>query len=430
MATNTYVALQTQTLASSASSVTFSSIPQTYTDLVLELQCGYVSGTHYAIIRMNGDSSGNANYGNTFLAGNGSSASSGRNGGLSGVYTSYGFQGDTTLNFNATVHFMNYSNSTTYKTTLTRDNLASAGTEAVVCCRRTDTNPITSFIITPDSGASFLAGSTFTLYGVAAAGTNPAAKATGGVIYQDATYTYHAFASSGTFTPNQALTADILVVAGGGGGGASYGGGGGAGGLLAFSSQSLTNGTGYSCTVGGGGSQGYAPGHGSNGNNSSFGSLTASVGGGGGGGDAGGYNGNSGGSGGGGGGSAWTGLGGAGTLGQGYAGGNSVYNTVVGGGGGAGATSTGGIGGIGATSSIINSMASATSTGDYHSPNYYFAGGGGSNTHAGGWGGGGSPISDNQPGQANTGGGGGGWAGGSNPNWGGGSGIVIVRYAN
>jgi hypothetical protein len=35
MATNTYVALDTQTLGSTAGSVTFSSIPQSYTDLVL-----------------------------------------------------------------------------------------------------------------------------------------------------------------------------------------------------------------------------------------------------------------------------------------------------------------------------------------------------------------------------------------------------------
>ena len=165
----TYVPIATQTLGSAASSVTFNSIPQTYTDLILEVQCGYVSGTHYAIIRINGDSSGNANYGNMFLAGGGSSASSGESSGLSGVYTSFNFQGDTTLNFNATVHFMNYSNSTTYKTALTRDNLASAGTEAVACSRRTDTNAITSFVITPDSGASFLTGSTFTLYGILAA---------------------------------------------------------------------------------------------------------------------------------------------------------------------------------------------------------------------------------------------------------------------
>ena len=75
-------------------------------------------------------------------------------------------------------------------------------------------------------------GSFYTGFGIA--------KATGGNIYTDGTYWYHAFRSaSGTFAPTQSLTADILVVAGGGGGGfastqTGRGGGGGAGGLLFF----------------------------------------------------------------------------------------------------------------------------------------------------------------------------------------------------
>jgi len=98
-----------------------------------------------------------------------------------------------------------------------------------------------------------------------------AAKATGGTITSDATHWYHSFTASGTFTPLEALTIDIVVIAGGGGGGVAAGGGGGAGGVLGFASQSVTT-TGYTCTVGAGGSSGSTSA--SNGNDSKFGSLT------------------------------------------------------------------------------------------------------------------------------------------------------------
>jgi hypothetical protein len=77
-------------------------------------------------------------------------------------------------------------------------------------------------------------GSTFYLYGVAKLGTEPAISpyATGGdTIMTDGTYWYHTFISSGTFTPQKAISCDYLVVAGGGGGGTLHGAGGGAGGL-------------------------------------------------------------------------------------------------------------------------------------------------------------------------------------------------------
>ena len=116
------------------------------------------------------------------------------------------------------------------------------------------------------------------------AGAVAGPKATGGTITSDASYWYHTFTGNGTFTPLQSLTADILVIAGGGGGGINQygntiGGGGGAGGLLYFSSQSLTA-TGYTCTIGGGGSANTTGAAGTNGSDSQFGALTLVKGGG------------------------------------------------------------------------------------------------------------------------------------------------------
>ena len=55
-------------------------------------------------------------------------------------------------------------------------------------------NPITSLSVIAASG-SFIAGSTFSLYGIGAA------KASGGTITYDGKYTYHTFTSSSSFTP-------------------------------------------------------------------------------------------------------------------------------------------------------------------------------------------------------------------------------------
>jgi hypothetical protein len=72
---NTYESIATQTLGSSSGSITFSSIPSTYTDLVIVF-----SGTTAALvavdIQFNGDTS--TNYSRTIISGNGSTASSDR----------------------------------------------------------------------------------------------------------------------------------------------------------------------------------------------------------------------------------------------------------------------------------------------------------------------------------------------------------------
>lgn len=218
---------------------------------------------------------------------------------------------------------------------------------------------------------------------------------------------------------NAPTSVEYLVVAGGGGGGAANGGGGGAGGFRT-GSLSVTYGTSYTVTVGqgGAGAQTTSPyGKGSNGQNSSFHTISAT--GGGGGGNNNGGIGNNAGNGGSGGGGASPFSAGTGNAG-GYSpseGNNGGSDSTGGGGGGAGAAGSGTTGGIGAQSSI-----SGTSL-------YYAGGGAGrAGTTNGGTGFGGGGLASTN-GQTNTGGGGGGWNGeGSTGS--GGSGIVIIRYAN
>jgi hypothetical protein len=307
----------------------------------------------------------------------------------------------------------------------------------------TGTAAISSLTFTPSYATVFLANSTFYVYGIAALGTTPTIlpKATGGdIVVNDGTYWYHAFLASGTFTPNQTLSCDALVIAGGGG--ASMGGGG-AGGLLAFTSQSLST-TNYAVTIGAGGAgQRGEVTQGTNGVSSVFQTLTATTGGGGGGDrvSTGTRNGKSGGSGGGGGYYFGAGAGGAASpSGQGNAGASSPQDNYTGGGGGAGAVGSGTTsnanGGNGL--STYSSWGSATVTGQNISSTYWYAGGGGgfssnpgSTTTVGGNGGGGNGVASGaaNAGTPNTGGGGGGNLGTSDSFGGnGGSGLVIVRY--
>jgi len=459
MAANTYEAIATQTLVATAATVTFSSIPSTYTDLILvannvvstrtssqdlvTVQFNLDTGTNYSAIELDGSSGG---------------ASSTRWTNEISAIMGFVSDGNSTANPSLfpsqfTLQIQNYSNSTTYKTLLSRygentSNITYTRTGAHVGLWRSNTaiNTITLGLYY----ASYAAGSSFSLYGVkAASATSP--KATGGTIYEDSTYWIHAFGTSGTFTPSQALTVDYLVVAGGGGGGSLVtggprgNGGGGAGGYRttvgtsggggsAESQLSLSSGVGYTVTIGAGGAGGVGVTAGSNGSNSVFSTITSI---GGGRGNDGSVNpvGQSGGSGGG----TYPTYspGGAGTANQGFAGGagspTDGNNAGAGGGGGAGSvgqigylgsslsTGTGGGGNGGAgLISAIDSIARAGGGG----------GGRGGIATAGG-GNGGDFASNGFPAVAGTGGGGGGTGTQNGVNYtggAGGSGIVLIRY--
>jgi len=160
---NTYEAIATNTLASATSSVTFSSIPSTYTDLVL-VYTGTTASGGWPSLRLNGDT-GN-NYSGTNMRGNGSVAGSSRFSNYNEIDLAMGSTLGTTQN-NIIVHFMNYSNTTTNKTVLARTNNTSVETGAGVGMWR-NTSAINSITIKTQS-PDFSIGSTFSLYGIKAA---------------------------------------------------------------------------------------------------------------------------------------------------------------------------------------------------------------------------------------------------------------------
>jgi hypothetical protein len=162
---STYTPIATTTLGSDTASYTFSSISGSYTDLVLISNVKVSSAGEAVQIRFNSDTGNNYSY--TQLSGNGTAASSSRASSTSVIYISN--DGSATNYGTAITHIMNYSNTTTYKTTLGRFAEASATSWADVGLWRS-TAAITSLTINVSGTSKNLSsGSTFTLYGIAAA---------------------------------------------------------------------------------------------------------------------------------------------------------------------------------------------------------------------------------------------------------------------
>jgi len=160
---NTYEAIATQTLGSGVTNLTFSSIPSTYTDLILVCN-GNTAANANNYLQFNGDSG--SNYSATRLSGDGSAASSARSTSATQILLDGFGYWTTGYNANKVIHIMNYANTTTYKTVLTRANNASIGTDAIVGLWRS-TAAITSIRFNSDS--TLQTGSTFSLYGIKAA---------------------------------------------------------------------------------------------------------------------------------------------------------------------------------------------------------------------------------------------------------------------
>jgi hypothetical protein len=447
----TLTKIATYTSTGSEYLVTFSNIPQIYTDLKVVVSVRNTGGTYGgALVALNlttgltGYAGGNNNHYARKIDSSGYGA-----GGLN-YGTTLDIMSHNSPNYTAQIfsnwelYLPNYTSN--YQKSYVFDGVTENGANEAYARYGvgyyTLTSPITSITFGDNtSGDKDLVAqhSTYTLYGIKNYTTTlgNSIKATGGSISFDGTYVTHTFNTSGSFTPTQPILADYLVVAGGGGGGGGNGGGGGggAGGYRSFTSQSLSSGTSYTCTVGAGGTGGASRAYGTKGSDTIAFGITSS--GGGQGGYFDGIVGTSGGSGGGGGSkSSGTTSGGAGNAGsyspvEGYAGGSGNTASGYAGGGGGGATAVGG-------NATTTTAGVGGAGGNWLSIGNYYAGGGGGGSNStgtpssGGVGGGGNGTNQTTaaggtPGLANTGGGGGGGGDNGSGNAGG-SGIVIIRY--
>ncbi len=149
--------MATVTLTSSASSVSFSSIPATYRDLII-IGAGSPSAGTNVLIRVNGDFG--ANYSFVYMLGFSGGTLSGSATGQSAAFA------DTFPNGNFMVQIFDYPVTDKSKTILTRSNGGTAQVNAYAN-RYALTDAVTSVSLTA-SGQTFSTGFTFSLYGVIA----------------------------------------------------------------------------------------------------------------------------------------------------------------------------------------------------------------------------------------------------------------------
>jgi len=160
----TYENIATQTLGSAANTITFSSIPATYTDLRL-VMTGLSSTANNQGVRFNSDT--DTNYSSTILYGNGSSAASFQYTGATYIHTASDIAGGPTANpVLVTIDVFSYAGSTN-KTCLITTSLDLNGSGEVV--RRVGLWSTTSAINTITlmrTAGDYSVGTIATLYGI------------------------------------------------------------------------------------------------------------------------------------------------------------------------------------------------------------------------------------------------------------------------
>lgn len=160
MPTPTYTPLANITLTSANAAVTFSSISQAYTDLVLIAQA--VGGTgHVMITQFNGDAS--SIYSRVLVKGDSSGVAS------SNLYSRsyWDWHQVNPIDFSSIkLNVMNYSSTNQHKTII--GTLVNSDVEILTQIGKYgSTNAVTS-ILTYNTGGNFPIGSIFTLYGIVA----------------------------------------------------------------------------------------------------------------------------------------------------------------------------------------------------------------------------------------------------------------------
>ena len=167
MPTATYEPIATRTLTVNAATVVFSSIPQTYTDLVLFSSIRSASSGDFVLARLNGVTTG---YTAIVVEGTGSGTGSysytdaGIHVGSSNdsSYTANSFASNAT-------YFPNYAGSANKSASsdfVTETNAVDGTRQKLSAELWSNTAAITSMTIVQKAGQSFAQNSTFTLYGI------------------------------------------------------------------------------------------------------------------------------------------------------------------------------------------------------------------------------------------------------------------------
>jgi hypothetical protein len=162
----TMTLIETKTLGTAAASIEFTSIPQTFTDLLIvsSLRSTRNAGIDTSIIRFNGITTG---YSLRELGGDGAAAFTGSSSTAgAGLATDAANTANTFANNSC--YIPNYAGSTnkSFSTDTVNETNATTAYQILLANLWSNTAAITSFILTPNVGPNWAAGSTVSLYGI------------------------------------------------------------------------------------------------------------------------------------------------------------------------------------------------------------------------------------------------------------------------
>jgi hypothetical protein len=169
MPTPTYIALANLTVSSPSSTMTFSSIPATYRDLVIVVNALSSVGSGQGRIRLNSDTGGNYNWRRISGPGDSAPTSTGETGNTEGRLSVFA-QSNATNRVQYNIDILDYSTTNKHKTVVNRADqpiASSAKGAEMFVTRWANTAAVTSVTISTTQG-NWAVGSTFALYGVIA----------------------------------------------------------------------------------------------------------------------------------------------------------------------------------------------------------------------------------------------------------------------
>lgn len=158
----TYEAIASTTLGTSATNITFSNIPGTYTDLVIVARGEFFTSSNDLYTQFNGDTA--TNYSNLDMRGNGISPATTTTSNVAYIRHNQSATNDPIW----IIQVMSYANTSANKMTLSSFAMSATTVERTIGMWRS-TSAITSIRIYPSGGDSLVSGFTACLYGIKAA---------------------------------------------------------------------------------------------------------------------------------------------------------------------------------------------------------------------------------------------------------------------
>jgi hypothetical protein len=167
----TYDVISSTTLTSTATTVNFTSIPQTYTDLVLIISLTGVSNSNTVSMRLGNTSiDTGSNYSSNWMRGNGSAGSAGGNNSSTYIMLNTGDVSANNTNGLSISNLQGYTG-TNDKQIITRWSQNQTSTSLLTSQWRSSSSPIKliELFLNTSKTYTFSIGSTFSLYGIKAA---------------------------------------------------------------------------------------------------------------------------------------------------------------------------------------------------------------------------------------------------------------------